>query len=123
MQQNRYPPGPVIFGPKQARRGYRLNRFAHSLLQPGKRAEFLANPRIAMQKAGLTAEEIELVERRDWLGLIHYGGNIYMMGKIAAAHGLHLLHMGAQMRGEASKEFVASGKQTAPFKPESTEQR
>jgi gallate dioxygenase len=123
VRQNQYPPGPVIFGPKQARRGYRLNRFAHSLLQPGKRAELLANPRIAMQKAWLIAEEIELVERRDWLGLIHYGGNIYMMGKIAAAHGLHMLHMGAQMRGEPSKEFVATRKQTAPFKPESTEKR
>jgi hypothetical protein len=46
------------------------------------------------------------VTRRDWAGLVEAGGSIYLLIKIGGAVGQHLLHMGAQMRGQTLEDFL-----------------
>jgi protocatechuate 4,5-dioxygenase alpha chain len=49
---------------------------------------------------------MQLIERRDWAGLIAAGGNVYLLLKIAGTVGQNLLQMGAQMRGETLEAFM-----------------
>ncbi len=86
-------------------RGYRLNRFLHALIDPEHRRQFLADEAGLMATAGLTAEEIDLVSRRDWRGLIHYGAIFFVLEKLAAVVGVSNLHVYAAMRGETLDTF------------------
>ena len=53
----------------------------------------------------LTAEEADLVRRRDWRGLIHYGVTFFVLEKLAAVVGVSNLHVYAAMRGQSLEEF------------------
>jgi protocatechuate 4,5-dioxygenase alpha subunit len=105
---NRPITGTYPFTGERSRRGYRLNKFAMSMVSPEARAAFLSDESAYMQAMGLTAEEQEMVRRRDWAGMIRHGGNIYIILKVAGALGVTLLQMGAQMRGESLEEFMAT---------------
>jgi protocatechuate 4,5-dioxygenase, alpha chain len=100
--------GTMVFTGERSRQGYRINKLAMSLSDPTNRSAFLADERAYMAKYGLTEEEIDLVLRRDWAGLVAVGGNIYVLLKIAGTVGQNLLQMGAQMRGETLEAFMAS---------------
>ncbi len=86
-------------------KGYRLNKFLHGLVDPGQRARFLAEEEAAYESAGLTAEERDLVRRRDWQGLIRYGVIFFMLEKLGAVLGVSNLHIYAAMRGQSLEEF------------------
>jgi gallate dioxygenase len=86
-------------------KGYRLNKFLHGLVDPGQRARFLADEEAAYESAGLTAEERDLVRRRDWQGLIRYGVIFFMLEKLGAVLGVSNLHIYAAMRGQSLEEF------------------
>jgi hypothetical protein len=47
-------------------RTYRLNKFLRDMIDPAHRELFLNNPQAAYAKAGLTDEEADMLERRDW---------------------------------------------------------
>jgi protocatechuate 4,5-dioxygenase alpha subunit len=101
-------PGTTVFDGARSRAGYRLNRFASSLTDPANREAFLADEIGYMRAQDLDDSAIDLVRRRDWAGLIRYGGNVYLMLKIAGTVGQTLLQMGAQMRGESLEAFMAT---------------
>jgi gallate dioxygenase len=84
---------------------YRLNKFLHALVDPGARARFLADPEGAFTDAALTGEERDLVRRRDWRGMIHYGVIFFMLEKLGAVVGVSNLHIYAAMRGQTLEEF------------------
>jgi len=84
---------------------YRLNKFLHGLIEPEARARFLADPEAAFAAAGLTEEERDLVRRRDWRGMIHYGVIFFMLEKLGAVVGVSNLHIYAAMRGQTLAEF------------------
>ncbi len=84
---------------------YRLNKFLHSLVEPDARARFLADPEAAFAAAELTEEERDLVRRRDWRGMIHYGVIFFMLEKLGAVVGVSNLHIYAAMRGQTLAEF------------------
>jgi gallate dioxygenase len=86
-------------------KSYRLNKFLHDLIGPDKRARFLAAEEDAFAEAGLTDEERDLVRRRDWRGLIHYGVIFFMLEKLGAVIGVSNLHIYAAMRGETLEAF------------------
>ncbi len=86
-------------------KAYRLNEFLHRMVEPAHRARFLADPESAFDEAGLTEEERDLVRRRDWRGLIHYGVIFFMLEKLGAVIGVSNLHIYAAMRGETLEEF------------------
>jgi gallate dioxygenase len=85
--------------------GYRLNRFLHNLIHPDRRQHFLADEVAAMTAGGLNAQERDLVRRRDWRGLIHYGAIFFVLEKLAAVVGVSNLHVYAAMRGQTLEEF------------------
>ena len=86
-------------------RAYRLNKFLHALIEPAQRARFLADPEAAFADAGLTDAERDLVRRRDWRGMIHYGVIFFMLEKLGAVVGVSNLHIYAAMRGETLEAF------------------
>lgn len=101
-------PGAFIFTGQRSARGYRLNKFAMSLVEAANRDAFRADERGYMAGFNLTEEEVSMVERRDWAEMIRYGGNIYIILKVAGALGISLMQMGAQMRGETLEQFLAT---------------
>ncbi len=86
-------------------KGYRLNKFLHSLIDPQRRARFLEDEEAAYEEARLTREERDLVRRRDWQGLIRYGVIFFMLEKLGAVIGVSNLHIYAAMRGQSLEEF------------------
>jgi protocatechuate 4,5-dioxygenase alpha subunit len=99
-------PGTTVFTGVLSQQGYRINKLAMSLTDPANRESFRADEQAYMAQYGLSTDEIDLVARRNWAGLIERGGNIYVLLKIAATVGQNLLQMGAQMRGETLDEFM-----------------
>ncbi len=98
-------PGTYPFTLERSVKTYRLNRFLHELIQPEYRRRFLEDPEPMFAAAGLTAEERDLVRRRDWRGLVHYGVIFFLLEKLAAVVGLTNLHVYAAMRGQTLEEF------------------
>jgi gallate dioxygenase len=98
-------PGTYPFTLDRSVKAYRLNSFLHRLIEPEFRRRFLADPEPMFAAAGLTAEERDLVRRRDWRALIHYGVIFFLLEKLAAVLGITNLHVYAAMRGESLEEF------------------
>ena len=84
----------------------RINRFFWNLTQPEWRERFVANEAALHREAGLTDEESRLVAARDWLGLIHYGANFFVLEKALRVLRITNLHAYAQMRGETFEQFL-----------------
>ena len=97
--------GSYPFTLERSVKGYRLNKFLHRLTNPQWRARFRADQDTLFEEAGLTAEERELVRRRDWRGMIHYGVSFFVLEKLGAVVGVSNLHIYAAMRGQTLEEF------------------
>ncbi|MGE5087680.1 MAG: gallate dioxygenase [Candidatus Levyibacteriota bacterium] len=97
--------GTYPFDHARSRKAYRLNKFLHAMIRPEHRRRFLEDPEAAFEEAQLTPEERDLVRRRDWRGMIHYGVIFFMLEKLGAVIGVSNLHIYAAMRGETLEEF------------------
>ncbi len=97
--------GTYPFTLERSVRAYRLNKFLHEMVVPEHRHRFLEAPEALFEQWGLTMEERELVRRRDWRGLIHYGVIFFMLEKLGAVVGVSNLHIYAAMRGQTLEEF------------------
>jgi gallate dioxygenase len=97
--------GTYPFTLERSVKAYRLNEFLHSLIIPERRKRFLADPEPLFEEAGLTEEERDLVRRRDWRGMIHYGVIFFMLEKLGAVVGTTNLHIYAHMRGQSLEDF------------------
>jgi gallate dioxygenase len=86
-------------------RAYRLNKFLHNLVKPEFRARFLSDPESTFEEASLTAKERDMLRKRDWRELIHYGVIFFLLEKLGAVIGVSNLHIYAAMRGETLEEF------------------
>jgi gallate dioxygenase len=86
-------------------KAFRLNRFLHELIKPEFRAQFLKDPAPLFEQHKLTAEERDLVVKRDWRGLIHYGVIFFLLEKFGAVIGTTNLHIYAAMRGQSLEDF------------------
>jgi protocatechuate 4,5-dioxygenase, alpha chain len=93
-------PGTTVFTGERSRRGYRLNRMANSLSDPGNRERFCADETAYMGAMGLSDSEQDAVRLRDWASMLAQGGNIYLLLKIGATVGQSIADMQKQMRGE-----------------------
>ncbi len=89
-------------------KAYRLNDFLHRMIEPAHRAGFMAHPESAFAAAQLSDEERDLVRRRDWRAMIHYGVIFFMLEKLGAVVGVSNLHIYAAMRGETLEVFQQS---------------
>lgn len=87
-------------------KAYRLNKYLHAMIGAAHRRAFLEDPEATFEAAGLSEEERDLVRRRDWRGLIHYGVIFFMLEKLGAVVGVSNLHIYAAMRGETLDDFL-----------------
>jgi len=92
-------PGTIVFTGEQSQRGYRLNRMAMSLTDPANRQRFVADDVRYVRATGLTDDEVELVRRRDWRGMLESGASIYLIIKVAGVLGVTLQQVGAHSAG------------------------
>jgi gallate dioxygenase len=97
--------GTYPFTLERSVKGYRLNKFLHSLIDPVWREMFRTDRESLFEAAGLSAEERLLVRTLDWRGMIHYGVSFFMLEKLGAAVGVSNLHIYAAMRGETLEDF------------------
>jgi gallate dioxygenase len=94
------------FGLESSVKAYRLNKYLHAMIDESHRRVFLADEERSFDDAGLTDEEKDLVRRRDWRGLIHYGVIFFVLEKLGAVIGTSNLHIYAAMRGETLDDFL-----------------
>ena len=99
-------PGTYPFTLAASLRTYRINKFLRDLVIPAHRQRFLSDPEDAFEQAGLTEQERDLLRRRDWRGLIHYGAIFFGLEKLGAVVGVSNLHIYAAMRGQPLEEFL-----------------
>jgi gallate dioxygenase len=98
--------GTYPFNHARSLKAYRINKFLHRLVEPSHRALFVSDPERAFAESRLSEEEREMIRRRDWQGMIHYGVIFFMLEKLAAVIGLSNLHVYAGMRGQTLDEFM-----------------
>ena len=84
---------------------YRINDYLHRMIEPAHRELFKRDAEASFAAAGLTEVERDLIRRRDWRGLIHYGVIFFMLEKLGAVTGVSNLHIYAAMRGESLEDF------------------
>ncbi|MCX7677555.1 MAG: gallate dioxygenase [Alteraurantiacibacter sp.] len=97
--------GTYPFTIERSVKAFRLNHFLHSLTQPEMRKLFREDEEAAYEKGGLTEEEKDLVRRRDWIGMIHYGVIFFMLEKLGAVTGIGNIDIYASMKGMTVPEF------------------
>jgi gallate dioxygenase len=97
--------GSYPFTLERSTKAFRLNAFLHGLIEPARREQFLTDPETAFAEAGLSDVERDLVRRRDWIGMIHYGAIFFVLEKLGAVIGVSNLHIYAAMRGETLADF------------------
>ncbi|MEE4112593.1 MAG: gallate dioxygenase, partial [Desulfobacteraceae bacterium] len=90
---------------ERSHKAYRINKFLHRLTMPEYRSRFLADEESILAESSLTGEERDLVRRRDWRAMIHYGVTFFVLEKLGAVVGVSNLHIYAAMRGETLEEF------------------
>ncbi len=97
--------GTYPFTLERSVKAFRINDYLHRMVEPRHRENFRADPEGSFEAAGLTEEERDLVRRRDWRGLMHYGAIFFVLEKLGAVTGVSNLHIYAAMRGESLEEF------------------
>lgn len=98
-------PGTYLLTVSLAEQAYRLSAFCRSLMRPESREAFKADEVGAMRAFGLTEPEIAMVRARDWLAMVRYGVNHFLVFRVAGAVGVGLTGTAAQMRGETPEQF------------------
>jgi len=93
---------------ERSHKAYRINKFLHRLTVPEYRERFLADAESMLVESDLTGEERDLISRRDWRAMIHYGVTFFVLEKLGAVVGVSNLHIYAAMRGETLEEFQKS---------------
>ena len=91
-----------------AQQAYRLSAFCRGLMKPECREAFKADEMRCLREARLTDAEIKMVRARDWLGMVRYGVNHFLVFRLASCTGDGLAAAGARMRGESLEEFVST---------------
>ena len=100
-------PGTTLFDGAQAQKGYALNKMCFSFNDAGNRAEFKNDEAAYMRKYGLNEQQATAIAKRDVLGLIASGGNVYYLAKFAGILGLDVQDLGAAQTGMTKEAFKA----------------
>ena|SRR5258708_5648795 len=98
--------GTYIFDLRTSNRALKLNRFFWKMIGKPWRDRFEADPENLMNEADLSEREKHLVRERDWLGLIQYGANFFVLEKFARVCKKTNLEVYASMRGESFETFM-----------------
>lgn len=98
-------PGTTIFDAEQSRKGYHLNQFCVSLMQPENRTRFKQNERAYLDEWPMTEDQKLAVMSRDLNRCMALGGNIYFLARIGATDGLSFQQMAGSMTGMTEAEY------------------
>ena len=75
--------GTYVFDLRTCNRALAFNRFFWNMIRADFREAFLADEEAALEAAKLSEEERALVRARDWLGIVRYGVNFFVLEKWA----------------------------------------
>jgi protocatechuate 4,5-dioxygenase alpha chain len=100
-------PGTTLFDGVQAHKGYALNKMCFSFNSAASREEFRRDEEAYMRHYGLNTVQAEAIRRRDVLGLLAAGGNVYYLAKFAGILGLDMQDLGAAQTGMSKEAFKA----------------
>jgi protocatechuate 4,5-dioxygenase, alpha chain len=100
-------PGTTLFDGEQARKGYALNKMCYSFNDAQARSEFKRDEEAYMRKFGLGEDQSWAIRKRDVLGLLAAGGNVYYLAKFAGILGLDVQDLGAAQTGMSKEAFKA----------------
>ena len=98
-------PGTYVFDGKHAHGAYALNKMLFSFNDEESRDEFDADPAAYCDKFGVAGKYKEMVVKKDFLGMLKVGANIYFMAKMAIPRGTSVQDCGAQFQGITTPEF------------------
>lgn len=98
-------PGTTLFDGDQAQKGYALNKMCFSFNSAENRAAFAQDEDAYCSRYGLNDEQREAIRKRDVLGLIAAGGNVYYLAKFAGILGLDVQDLGALQTGMTKEAF------------------
>ena len=98
--------GTYAFDIRTSNRTLKLNRFLWKMIGQEWRERYLADPEAVMREAELNDIEKNLVRTQDWLGLVQYGANFFVLEKFARVARKTNLEVSAIMRGETFEEFM-----------------
>ena len=97
--------GTYPFDLERSVRHYRFNKFLHDLIDPAQRSAYKADRELAMEGAGLSEYERDMLRRLDWRAMMQYGAIFFVLEKLAAVTGVSNLHVYAAMRGQTLEDF------------------
>lgn len=100
-------PGTTLFDGTMAMKGYALNKMCYAFNKAENRAAFLADEEGYMARYGLNDAQRNAIRKRDVLGLIAAGGNIYYLAKFAGIFKLSVQDVGGLQTGRTTEEFKA----------------
>jgi len=98
--------GTYVFDLRTSNRVMKLNRFFWEMIRADRRDAYLADPEATMTASGLNDEEKALVRNQDWIGLVRYGANFFVIEKFARVVRKTNLEVYAMMRGESFEAFM-----------------
>ena len=101
-------PGTYPFSLERLASAYKLNAFLHDLVDPEWRSRFREDPERHMEEAGLSAQDRDLIRRRDWRGLIHRGATFFVLEKLGVVTGVRNLDIYAGMKDMSLEEMLAT---------------
>jgi protocatechuate 4,5-dioxygenase, alpha chain len=100
-------PGTYVFDGKHAHPSYPINKLLFSFCDEASRDEFDRDPGAYCDKFGVAGQYKEFILKKDFLGMLRAGANIYYMAKMAIPRGVSVQDAGAAFQGIPTKEFQA----------------
>lgn len=97
--------GTYPFTIERSVKGFRINKFLHSLIEPEMRKQFRDDEDAMLAEADLSDEERSLIRNRDWIGMIRYGAIFFQLEKLGAVTGVGNIHIYAAMKGLSVDDF------------------
>lgn len=98
-------PGTTLFDGDAAQKGYAINAMCYSFNDAASRQAFLDDEESYCARYALTADQKTAVAKRDVLGMIAAGGNIYYLAKLAGIFGLNVQDVGSLQTGLTVEAF------------------
>jgi hypothetical protein len=98
--------GTYVFDLRTSNRALKLNRFFWNMIGKPWRDRFAGDPERLMTESGLNDREKRLVRERNWIGLIQYGANFFVLEKFARVSRKTNLEVYAAFRGESFEDFM-----------------
>ena len=98
-------PGTYVFDGRTAHESYAINKMLYTFNDESCRDEFAADPAAYCDKFGVKGKLKETVLKKDFLGMLRLGCNIYFMAKMAIPRGTSVQDAGAAFQGISTEEF------------------